>query len=155
MKNSSNCKHLTYWSIRKPLKNTRSLKVTLWENHVDSKEGLARLRSSAHYMWNMLRCCFRLKFCLLLLLFFSHTKFFFTSAEMIASRRHITPENCRHKAFFAKVLDAKKGIFCKNPSIVARYFLNVWMSKKFVKCCTVGEKVWKWLLTLVAKVCIL
>ena len=50
---------------------------------------------------------------------------FFTSAEMIASRRHITPENCRHEAFFAKVLDAKKGIFCKNPSIVARYFLNV------------------------------
>ena len=80
-------------------------------------------------------------------LLLSHEVFFFTSAEMIASRRHITPENCRHKAFFAKVLDAKKGIFCKNPSIVARYFLNVWMSKKFVKCCTLGEKVWKWLLT--------
>ena len=63
-------------------------------------------------------------------LLLSHEVFFFTSAEMIASRRHITPENCRHKAFFAKVLDAKKGIFCKK---------SVNCSKVFPQCLNVKE----------------
>ena len=92
-------------------------KLHFGKNHVDSKEGLARLRSSAHYMWNMLRCCCWLKFCLLLLLFFSHTKVFFTSAEI--ARRHIStqPENCSTR-FLSKSKICKKGIFCKNPSIV-------------------------------------
>ena len=102
------------------LKNCRPCwytKLHFGKNHVDSKEGLARLRSSAHYMWNMLRCCCWLKFCLLLLLFFSHTKVFFTSAEI--ARRHIStqPENCSTR-FLSKSKICKKGIFCKNPSIV-------------------------------------